>query len=178
MMLRLTMLAITMAALSLLPGCIELAQGYQAGRNDFMQGYQTGIGFAGGGTAASVDDGSLNLYDSSGHAAIYVATDDDLTIYLWSGKPCAYVAGKDIFGFNGKHLGWLHGGVMYDHEGRVVAAPPKTFVGVVALAPIKAIRQLKPLQSFRQFSPFEPFLQTTTWSPISAQAFVLDGVGY
>jgi len=50
----------------------------------------------------------ISLYDYKGDAVAYIDTDNDMTIYLWEGKPVAYLkANKSIYGFNGKHLGWL-----------------------------------------------------------------------
>lgn len=59
-----------------------------------------------GGTAAAQE---TTLFDSRGRAAAYIA--EDLTIYMWSGKPVAYLdrdsgGGFHVYGFNGKHLGW------------------------------------------------------------------------
>jgi hypothetical protein len=33
----------------------------------------------------------VSLFDASGKAVAYIDTDDELTIYLWSGKPVAYL---------------------------------------------------------------------------------------
>src|SRR5688572_26881952 len=46
-----------------------------------------------------VGDEDINLYDSAGKAVAYIAADQGLTIYLWSGKPCAYLVEEDIYGF-------------------------------------------------------------------------------
>jgi hypothetical protein len=53
------------------------------------------------------------LFNSDGSPVAYIALEnDDLTIYMWSGKPVAYLesssgGGFSIYGFNGKHLGWF-----------------------------------------------------------------------
>jgi len=61
----------------------------------------------------------ISLYDSSGNATAYIA--EDMTIYLWSGKPVAYLykgtTGLDVYGFNGKHLGWFEKGYIRTNEG-------------------------------------------------------------
>jgi hypothetical protein len=51
--------------------------------------------------------GDIDFYNSGGKAVAYISADDNLTIYLWSGKPCAYLDDGDIYGFNGKHLGLM-----------------------------------------------------------------------
>ena len=48
------------------------------------------------------------LFDGAGKASAYVAVDDELTVYLWSGEPVAYLdqdsaGGFHVYGFNGKH---------------------------------------------------------------------------
>jgi 4-fold beta-flower domain-containing protein len=62
------------------------------------------------GTLAYAQD-ETTLFSSQGKPTAYIA--DDSTIYLWSGKPVAYLYpdsvndGLNIYGFNGKHLGWF-----------------------------------------------------------------------
>ena len=69
--------------------------------------------------AASAEE--ITLYDSAGEAAAYIDTAERNTIYLWSGEPAAYLrkdgSVPDIYGFNGRHLGWLEKGIVRDHEG-------------------------------------------------------------
>ncbi|HEV2349528.1 MAG TPA: hypothetical protein VG028_06735 [Terriglobia bacterium] len=77
----------------------------------------------------------VDLYDSSARAVAYIASDKDLTIYLWSGKPVAYLEDDSIYGFNGKHLGWFLKGTVHDHDGNVVAAIAENFRGPVGLPP-------------------------------------------
>src|SRR5262245_22862705 len=65
---------------------------------------------------AAIADEEINLFDSDGRPVAYIVADDERTLYLWEGKAVAYLdydgAGElDVFGFNGKHLGWFIGGV-------------------------------------------------------------------
>lgn len=69
----------------------------------------------------------VSLFDGTGRAHAYIAVDDELTIYLWSGRPVAYLekdreGGYHVYGFNGKHLGWFVRGVIRDHEGSASCA--------------------------------------------------------
>lgn len=70
---------------------------------------------------------NITLYDMDGEAAAYIDTEDRNTIYLWSGEPAAYVLKRgsipEIFGFNGRHLGWLEKGIVRDHGGSWRASP-------------------------------------------------------
>ncbi len=54
----------------------------------------------------------VDLYDTQGNPVVYIAIDDGMTIYSWGGQPDAYLKrGQnnefDVYGFNGKHLGWF-----------------------------------------------------------------------
>ena len=119
-------------------------------------------------------DDDINFYDSSGRAVAYIDASQDLTIYLWSGKPCAYLDGENIYGFNGEHLGWFHSGIVYDHDGYVVAGIASVFLSPVRLAPFKGLKQLCPLKSLKELSPLKP-LFSTIWSATPAQIFFLSG---
>ena len=60
----------------------------------------------------------ITIYDKKGKTCAYIATDDTNTIYLFNGKPVAYIDDENIYAFNGKHLGWFkRKRVMYDREG-------------------------------------------------------------
>jgi hypothetical protein len=97
----------------------------------------------------------ISLFDSKGKPVAYIADDDDQTIYLWDGKPAAYLygddwkAGIDVYGFNGKHLGWFKGGIMYDHDGYAVGGIKRVFTSPVQLEPLKSLKELKPLKSLK-----------------------------
>ena len=119
-------------------------------------------------------DDDVDLYDSAGKAAAYIAADQDLTIYLWSGKPCAYLDDEDIYGFNGKHLGWFRSGLVYDHEGYVVAALAEAFRTPVELAPLKSLKQLRPLKGLKELKPMKP-LWSKEWSRTPGKVFFLRG---
>lgn len=127
-------------------------------------------------TAARADD-EVSLFDSQGRATAYVA--QDLTIYLWAGKPVAYLhadssGGFHVYGFNGKHLGWLVSGVLRDHDGRAVGAVEAAFSGYTEYEPYKGYKQYAPYKSYRQYAPYRPYL-TSTWSRTPLQLFLLRG---
>ncbi len=120
----------------------------------------------------------IDLYDGAGEAKAYVA--DDLTIYLWDGEPVAYLdtsrssSEVDIYGFNGKHLGWFRRGIVYDHEGYAVGAVREAFISKPAFAPFKGFKQFKPFKSFKEFAPFRPFFMKT-WADTSLRRFLRAG---
>jgi hypothetical protein len=48
------------------------------------------------------------LFDINGNPVAYIDYDDEDIIYLWDGIPVAYLDYEsNIYGFNGKYLGWL-----------------------------------------------------------------------
>jgi hypothetical protein len=116
----------------------------------------------------------LDFYDSRGRAVAYIAGDSDLTIYLWTGEPTAYLDKDSVFGFNGNHLGWLKSGAIYDHDGNVVAAGADRFKGTLAIPPVKGFKQFVPFKAFMEFKPFKPFFRTE-WSETPARIFFLGG---
>lgn len=125
---------------------------------------------------ASSDD-EISLFDSKGRAIAYIAEDD--TIYLWDGKPVAYVdkagaSGRSIFGFNGKHLGWLKAEIIYDHDGNVVGGVKGAFRTATELEPLKGLKELKPLKSLQELPPLSP-LFSKEWSAVPLRLFLEDG---
>jgi 4-fold beta-flower domain-containing protein len=123
-------------------------------------------------SSANGDD--MDFYDSRARAVAYIAGDSDLTIYLWTGEPVAYLDEDSVYGFNGKHLGWLKSGAIYDHDGNLVAAFANRFKGTVATPPAKSFKQFRPFKSFKEFKPFKPFFGLS-WSDTPARIFLLDG---
>jgi hypothetical protein len=111
----------------------------------------------------------ITLFDCDGTAIAYVAPDDEHTIYLWSGKPVAYLDGEHIYGFNGKHLGWFEEGVMWDHTGAQAGFIIKTLPVFAKFEPFKAFKQFKPFKAFKEFAPFKPFKSAViSKTPLSA----------
>jgi len=111
----------------------------------------------------------LAPFDSRGRAAAYIAIDDLLTVYLWSGTPAAYLQRQgadefDVYGFNGKHLGWFVDGVVRDHAGRVSCATAAR-MEKTQLEPFKGFKEFKPFKSFTEFSPSKPLFRDV-WAPI------------
>lgn len=46
------------------------------------------------------------FYNRRGHAVAYL-DDDDISIYLYSGAPVAWLSEHSVYSYSGKHLGWL-----------------------------------------------------------------------
>jgi hypothetical protein len=119
----------------------------------------------------------VSLFDQRGRAIAYVA--DNLTIYLWSGKPVAYLkadrsGGFHVYGFNGSHLGWLVKGVVYDHDGAATGGVKDIFLQPVELEPLKSFKQIEPLKSLRELPPIRPIL-ALQWSVTPLKLLLLEG---
>jgi hypothetical protein len=108
-------------------------------------------------TRAIADETSL--FKGDGTAVAYIAIDDELTIYLWGGKPVAYLQNDgsefNVYGFNGKHLGWFANGVIWDHNGYASCAT-KERLNTAQFEPFKSFKQFKPFKAFTEFAPYRP----------------------
>lgn len=103
----------------------------------------------------------ITLFDADGNPVVYIVPDDENTIYLWSGKPVAYLDGENIYGFNGKHLGWFEDGIIWDHKGNSVGFIKSRLPVFAKFEPFKAFKQFKSFKSFKEFAPFKPFKSTS-----------------
>jgi hypothetical protein len=117
----------------------------------------------------------LSLFGADAAAVAYIS--DDLTIYLWSGEPVAYLepdglGTSHVYGFNGKHLGWFKNGVLRDHDGLVVGARREALAVAGQFEPFKGFKQFKPLKALKELAPVRP-LFSDTWSEVSLRNFLL-----
>jgi hypothetical protein len=113
------------------------------------------------------------LFNGDGAATAYIA--DDMTIYLWSGKPVAYLYpvrnqdGFDVYGFNGKHLGWFTKGIAWNHDGDA-ACGVRSVISLPKIEPIKSIKEIKPIKAIREISPIRPIF-SRSWSDVPCGIF-------
>jgi hypothetical protein len=129
-------------------------------------------------TSPEVDQSQTDeiaLYTGSGKPVAYIADDDESTIYLWSGKPVAYLRSEDIYGFNGKHLGWLVGGLIYDHDGAIVGSTQAHLRGVPQVSPIKSLKEIKPMKGIAEISPVKPVFRLSWSEDETLRMFFLRG---
>ena len=105
----------------------------------------------------------ISLYDKEGEAVAYIDT-NDATIYLWGGKPVAYLDGTNIYGFNGNHIGWLEEGIIFDHDGNVAGFIKGAVNEPTQFESLKGLKELKPLKSLKELAPLKP-LKSRMWSP-------------
>jgi hypothetical protein len=123
----------------------------------------------------------VSLFDHKGRATAYINKDTD--IYVWDGKPVAYLVKDnsstfDIYGFNGKHLGWFTHGIIYDNEGNAVGGTKDAFSSSTELEPLKGLKRLKSLKDLQELRPLKPrfTLFRKTWSDVPLGVFLRKGV--
>lgn len=114
------------------------------------------------------------LFNSQGTAIAY--TTDDLTVYMWNGDPVAYLSGQDrrfsIYSYNGTHLGWFIGGVIYDHKGNSVGFTKAAGTGVItSMEPEKGVKVQPQNRLTPAFPPAEP-IPTGQWSPLDLESLL------
>ena len=121
----------------------------------------------------------ISLFDKDGDAVAYIDTDDDLTIYLWTGKPVCYLyssSGKyHVYGFNGSHLGWFIDGVIRDHDGDAVGVTKDATSMYTNYEPYKGYKEYKPYKSYREYAPYQPYL-SSSFSSTNFKIFLLQGL--
>ena len=127
-------------------------------------------------------DESTTLFNGGGSPEAYISfSEDNPTIYMWSGKPVAYLSssvsgGFNVYGFNGKHLGWYVDGAVRNHEGNPVCGVHRVVREVSLPMPEspKSIKQLLPLKSSKELAPPRP-LYRRQWSSTPCGLFLSDG---
>lgn len=111
-------------------------------------------------------DRDVSLFDSTGKPVAYIDSSDGTTIYLWGGQPVAYLdtdasGGYDVYGFNGRHLGWFTNGAIWDHSGYAACAVRQRLMTVPQIAPVKGVQQIQPIRAVEQIAPIEPVLMNS-----------------
>ena len=72
----------------------------------------------------------IEFFDRHGMATAFC---DGQSIYLWDGRPVAYLLDEKVFAFSGRFIGWLSDGWIIDEDGKcllfesdAVSGPRKT----------------------------------------------------
>ncbi|MBN8876791.1 MAG: hypothetical protein J0I32_04540 [Sphingobacteriales bacterium] len=132
-------------------------------------------------TLISFAQSEVSLFDKGGNAVAYISTNDEWTIYLWEGKPVAYIIndGKTlhVYGFNGKHIGWYLSGIIRDHEGNVVGFKKDAVSNIYEQHEgYKGYKEYKPYKYHREYAPYQPYF-SAKFSDINLNGFLYQGVG-
>ena len=110
-------------------------------------------------------DQEISLFNAEGRATAYIAVDDELTIYLWNGRPVAYLQSSNagefhFYGFNGRHLGWFVRGAIWHHDGFASCATGDV-MNYTQFEPFKGFKNFKPFRDFRESPPSIPSLSSS-----------------
>ena len=130
---------------------------------------------------ATVSSKETTLFDKDGDPVAYIVDDSDMTIYMWDGTPVAYLAtGRigsafNIYGFNGKHLGWFEDGIVRDSQGYAVGFVKGATNVYTKFEPIKSIKKIKPLKSIKQIPPIKP-INRSQFSNTGLSLFLRGGI--
>jgi mRNA-degrading endonuclease RelE of RelBE toxin-antitoxin system len=101
--------------------------------------------------------GETTVFGRNGEPAAYVAHDDENTIYTFGGQPCAYIdESKNVYGFNGRHLGWFEDGIIWNHTGRKVGFIKTSCPVFTSFEPFKGFKKFKPLKGLKHLAPLKP----------------------
>jgi hypothetical protein len=128
----------------------------------------------------SFGQSEISLFDQKGNPVAYIATNDEWTIYLWEGKPVAYII-KDgstlhVYGFNGKHLGWYLNGIIRDHDGNVTGFKKEAVPNMYEnYENYKGYKDYKPYKAYREYAPYQPYF-SSNFSSLNFKRFLYQGV--
>jgi hypothetical protein len=112
------------------------------------------------------------FYSRNGRPIAY--TQDGIHIYLFSGKPVAYLHEDSVYSFSGKHLGRFNEGwvranngycVFFTENARGVPVRPVRIV-----KPVKGVKRIKPVKGVREIRPIRP-VRKQSWSELSSESF-------
>ncbi len=104
----------------------------------------------------SSEASEITLWDRRSMPIAYIATNDENTIYLWTGEPAAYLVDDHVYGFNGQHLGWFQDNVVWDWEAVALGFTKDAPYVAHPAGPAKAPKQPKPAKLPREAVPPQP----------------------
>lgn len=117
------------------------------------------------------DELQVTLYDENKEAVAYIDYADEGTIYLFGGKPVAYIELEEqVYGFDGRFLGWYFDGVLYeDQTHNAVGAKHGVVKGGINTAvthaeKAKGIKQVKPVRSVKGDASYIRPVLNDRWS--------------
>lgn len=114
----------------------------------------------------------LEFYSDTGTAICF--SGDDEHLYLWNGRPVAYLSRGRVYAFNGRQLGWFENGWLYDRRNR-----PALFTSEAEGGPVKPVRKVKSVKGVRAVRPVKGVNQaalskparSTQWSAVSGREY-------
>jgi len=117
----------------------------------------------------------ISLFNKDGKAVAYIAVDEGTTIYLWEGEPVAYLESENVYGFNGKHLGWFSRGAIINHDGDGACVLKERYSGYTQYESYKGYKGYKPYKSYKEYAPYKPY-ESNTFSATPCTLFLSSGI--
>lgn len=99
----------------------------------------------------------ITLFNKNGKPVSYIA-DDGETIYLWDGRPVAYLLEDKIYGWHGRQLGWFYNGTVFDIYGLRAGYIKSKSPIATEIEPLKPTKHLKPTKGKAQSQVIKPIL--------------------
>jgi len=99
----------------------------------------------------------ITLFNKNGKPVAYIDADGE-TIYLWDGRPVAYLANDKVYGWQGRQLGWFHNGTVFDIYGLRSGFIKSKSPIATEMEPLKAQKRLKPSRGKKQTRVIKPVL--------------------
>ena len=97
------------------------------------------------------------LHDTRGTPVAFLANDGERTICLWDGRAVAYIDDQlNCYGWNGKYLGWVEGGHLFDPLGRPVGYLKFHASTALSLPPIQGVRAARQAKREKGPAPSRP----------------------
>lgn len=104
------------------------------------------------------------FFDRNGVAKIYLDESSNI-FYSYGGVPQFYLkfdtynGDTYVYAFDGKHLGWLSFGRLYNLKGDIFLFTQSSGINVIyRIEPIKSIKQVPPVKKIEQVPPIKPIL--------------------
>jgi hypothetical protein len=120
----------------------------------------------------------ISIYDKNGVAIAYCnySYDNECIIYLWNGRPTSYFIAEEteLYGFNGRFLGWKQSGIYYDLDGNRIAFEKDALAIATLPDPDKSIKEILPVKSIREHKPIRP-VNSIDWSNEPLDSFLIQG---
>ena len=116
----------------------------------------------------------MTFYDSHGKAIAYLH-DDGIHLYLFNGRPVAYLYGDAVYGFNGHQFGWFEDGWIRDLNGCCVFFTENA----TGSGPVKPVKCVKPVKGAKYAKPAKcakyakqaKAAKSLSWSRLSGNQF-------
>lgn len=125
-------------------------------------------------TVTGSTDAIVPLYDRRGRAVAYIY--EGQYVYLYSGKPVAWLSDEHLYAYNGTYLGWLESGWVRDRQGHCVFFTTEATGGPAKPArgarPARGAKGARPARGARQARPARP-AKSSVWAASSGEAFFM-----